>query len=58
MKYLKASIVCFVIAILFALMIGCQGGCETLPEGEITTPPIGYEIHCREFPDSVFCEDK
>jgi len=48
-----------VIAVLFALMIGCQATpLGSLPEGRKTTPPIGYEIHCREFPDSVFCEGK
>jgi hypothetical protein len=29
-----------------------------LPEGgEITRSPRGYEIHCQEFPDSIFCEE-
>jgi hypothetical protein len=58
MKYLVASIICFVLALLILLMMGCRDY-KPFPEGgEITRPPRGYEIHCEQFPDSIFCEDE
>jgi hypothetical protein len=57
MKYLIASIICFALAALTLLAMGCQDY-QPFPEGgEITRPPRGYEIHCQEFPDSIFCEE-
>jgi hypothetical protein len=57
MKYLKASIICFILAALTLWLMGCRDY-QPFPEGgEITRSPRGYEIHCQEFPDSVFCEE-
>jgi hypothetical protein len=57
MKFLIASIICFALALLTLLMMGCRDY-QPLPEGSVTRPPLGYEIHCENYPDSIFCEDE
>jgi hypothetical protein len=56
-RYLYASIICFILATLTFWLMGCRDY-QPFPEGgEITRAPRGYDIHCQEFPDSVFCEE-
>jgi hypothetical protein len=59
MKYLIASIICTVLAALTLWLMGCtEQTYQPFPEGgQEVQSPIGYEIHCQEFPDSVFCEE-
>jgi hypothetical protein len=45
----------FFIAMLFAL-IGCAAFDALQPQlGEKVVPPIGYILHCMDYPESVFC---
>jgi hypothetical protein len=54
---LRASIICFIVAAMMFYLMGCLDY-QPFPEGgEITRAPRGYEIHCQEFPDSIFCEE-
>lgn len=58
MRFLIASILCLTIAgfILVCVLTGCaEQKIKPLPEGAKTAPPIGYYIHCQQFPDSIFC---
>ena len=40
--------------LLLAILIA---GCTTLEVGEETSPPIGYILHCIDYPESIFCDD-
>ena len=40
--------------LLLAILIA---GCTTLEVGEETAPPIGYILHCIDYPESIFCDD-
>ena len=44
-------------ALIIVLMI-LLSGCATKPVelGDKVPPPIGYVLHCWDFPDSIFCE--
>jgi hypothetical protein len=45
----------FFIAMLFALS-GCTLFEPAQPQlGEKTVPPVGYILHCIDYPESVFC---
>jgi len=39
---------------------GCAfpGDPGTIPDGAEAGPPIGYVIHCINFPDSIFCPEQ
>jgi hypothetical protein len=55
MKYLIASIICTVLAALTLWLMGCREY-QPFPEGkDKVRPPIGYIIHCQEYPNSIFC---
>jgi hypothetical protein len=56
-QHLYAFITYFILAALTIWLMGCRDY-QPFPEGgEITRAPRGYEIHCQEFPDSIFCEE-
>jgi len=57
MKDLLIANICFVIAIICALCIGCETMPDQIPIGDKTSPPYGYSLHCRDYPDSIFCKE-
>lgn len=46
-----------IISVIFfaSLLLGCTYTVEG--DAQTTTPPIGYVFHCKDYPDSVFCND-
>ena len=43
-----------ILALLWALS-GCATPSEPFPEGEVVPAPLGYHIHCNDYPESIFC---
>jgi hypothetical protein len=52
----KMKVLLAIMALL--LIVSCaEREYKPLPEGGIAIPPAGYNIHCKEFPDSIFCPE-
>lgn len=47
----------WLVGILIIAVVGCAMPQKPMPEGEPVNPPIGYMLHCIEYPDSPFCKE-
>jgi len=55
-QYFYAALICWSVC-LIVLLFGCTAvEHKPLPEGDPANPPLGYVLHCFEFPDSPFCK--